>query len=49
LDADATDKLAFLDNIVAVYRGQAYKDGTDKVIGWEWEWKRKEKKRNEMK
>ena len=33
---NATGKIAFLGNIVAVYKDQIYKDGTDKVIAWEW-------------
>ena len=36
-DANATGKLAFLGNIVAVYKDIIYnKDGTDKVVAWEW-------------
>jgi hypothetical protein len=35
-DANATGKLAFLGNVVAVYKDQIYKDGTDKVIAWMW-------------
>jgi hypothetical protein len=35
-DANATGKLAFLGNVVAVYKDQIYKDGTDKVIAWKW-------------
>jgi hypothetical protein len=35
-DANATGKLAFLGNVVAVYKDQIYKDGTDKVIAWRW-------------
>ena len=31
-DANATGKLAFLSNVIAVYKDQIYKDGTDKVI-----------------
>ena len=35
-DANATGRLAFLANTVAVYKDQICKDGTDKVIAWEW-------------
>jgi hypothetical protein len=35
-DANATGKLAFLDNSVTIYKDMIYKDGTDKVIAWEW-------------
>jgi len=35
-DTDATGKLAILCNIVAVYKDQIYRDGTDKVIAWKW-------------
>jgi hypothetical protein len=36
-DANATGKLAFLGNIVAVYKDIIYnKNGTDKVVAWEW-------------
>jgi len=35
-DANATGKLAFLGNTVAIYKDQIYKDGTDKLIAWEW-------------
>jgi len=35
-DANATGNLAFLSNVVAVYKDQIYKDGTDKVIAWKW-------------
>jgi hypothetical protein len=35
-DANATGNLAFLGNVVAVYKDQIYKDGTDKVIAWKW-------------
>ena len=34
-DANATGKLAFLGNIVAVYKDIIYKDGTDKVVAWD--------------
>jgi hypothetical protein len=33
-DPNATGKLAFLGNVVAVYKDQIYKDGTDMVIAW---------------
>ena len=35
-DANATGKLAFLDNAVALYKDQIYRDGTDKLVAWEW-------------
>lgn len=35
-DANATGKLAFLDNVVAVYIDQIYKNGTDKITAWKW-------------
>ena len=35
-DANTTGKLAFIGNIVAVYKDQIYKDRTDKVVAWEW-------------
>jgi len=35
-DTNATGKLAFLGNVVAVYKDQIYRDGTDKVIAWKW-------------
>lgn len=35
-DANATGKLAFLGNAVAIYKDQIYKDGTDKLVAWEW-------------
>jgi hypothetical protein len=35
-DANATGKLAFLDNTVAIYKHQIYKNGTDRVIAWQW-------------
>jgi hypothetical protein len=35
-DANATGKLAFLGNAVAVYKDIIFKDGTDKGIAWEW-------------
>jgi hypothetical protein len=37
-DANATGKLAFLGTVVAVYKDQIYKDGTDKVIAWKWKY-----------
>lgn len=33
-DTNATGKLAFLGDVVAVYKDQIYRDGTDKVIAW---------------
>ena len=35
-DANATVKLSYLGNSVAVYKDIIYKDRTDKVIAWEW-------------
>jgi hypothetical protein len=35
-DANATGNLAFLGNVVAVYKDQIYKNGTDKVTAWGW-------------
>jgi len=35
-DTNATGKLAFLGNVVAVYKDQIYRDGIDKVIAWKW-------------
>lgn len=35
-DTNATGKLAFLGDVVAVYKDQIYRDGTDKVIAWKW-------------
>jgi hypothetical protein len=35
-DANASGKIAFLGNAVAIYKDQVYKNGTDKVIAWEW-------------
>jgi ABC-type transport system involved in cytochrome bd biosynthesis fused ATPase/permease subunit len=35
-DANATGKLAFLNNAVAIYKDIIYNNGTDKVIAWEW-------------
>jgi hypothetical protein len=35
-DANATGKLAFLGNAVAIYKDQIYKDGTNKLEAWEW-------------
>jgi sorbitol-specific phosphotransferase system component IIA len=35
-DANATGKLAFLGNAVAIYKDQIYKDGTDKLEAWQW-------------
>ena len=35
-DTNATGKLAILGNVVAVYKDQIYRDGTDKVITWKW-------------
>jgi sorbitol-specific phosphotransferase system component IIA len=34
-DANATGKLAFLGNTVAIYKDTIYKNGTDTVIAWE--------------
>ena len=35
-DTNATGKLAILCNVVAVYKDQIYRDGTDQVIAWKW-------------
>jgi hypothetical protein len=35
-DANATGKLAFLGNAVAIYKDQIYRDGTDKLVAWQW-------------
>src|SRR5215469_4375189 len=35
-DANAKGNLAFLGNVVAVYKDQIYKNGTDKVTAWGW-------------
>jgi hypothetical protein len=35
-DSKATGKLAFLSNVVAIYKDTIYKNGTDIVIAWDW-------------
>ena len=35
-DSKATGKLAFLSNVVAIYKDTIYKNGTDIVIAWNW-------------
>ena len=35
-NTNATGKLTFLSNAVAVYKDVIYKDGSDKVIAWKW-------------
>lgn len=35
-DANATGKLAFLGNAVAIYKDQIYRDGSDKLVACQW-------------
>jgi len=37
-DANATGRLAYLSNTVAIYKDQIYKDGTDRLVAWEWKY-----------